>query len=62
MKKQMLVFVGESEFRLGNRYDPLFPSFKVRSSGGVASDLCPHSSGVRRGGLELVNQTSGRVA
>lgn len=41
----------------------LFPSFKVRSSGGGTSlGLMPPSSGTRRGGLELVNQISEKTS
>ena len=41
----------------------LFPSFKVRSSGGGTSlGLMPPSSGARRDGLELVNQSSEKTS
>ena len=42
----------------------LLPSFKVLSSGGLTSEFGrgPCSSGTRHGGLELVNQTSGKAS
>ena len=49
----------------GEEKDVLFPSFSVRSSGGgwVGEGLVSLSlSGVRRGGLELVNQIPGKTS
>ena len=50
----------------GGGEDVLFPSFRVRSSGGgwLGEGLVSLSllSGARRGGLELVNQISGKTS
>lgn len=40
----------------------LLPNFNVRSSGGASLGLVPDCSGARRGGLELVNQISGKMS